>query len=84
MRHDHGELVVLSAREAVVLGAMVEHETLAEVADALVVSPNTVKKQARAVYAKLGVHDRQAALLEAHRLGILPEGAAGPPRPEVT
>ncbi|GAA3835339.1 MULTISPECIES: helix-turn-helix transcriptional regulator [Brevibacterium] len=81
---DRGELVVLSAREAVVLGAMVEHETLAEVADALVVSPNTVKKQARAVYAKLGVHDRQAALLEAHRLGLLPEGSAGHPGPEVT
>lgn len=81
---DHGELVVLSAREAVVLGAMVEHETLVEVADALVVSPNTVKKQARAVYAKLGVHDRQAALLEAHRLGLLPDGSAGLAGPEVT
>lgn len=73
---ERGQLVVLSRRETVVLHAMVEHETLADIADALVVSLNTVKKQAHAVHAKLGVHDRRSALLQAHRLGLLPEQSA--------
>ncbi len=67
-----GELVTLTLREKVILSAMVEHDTLAEVAGALTVSLNTVKKQAAAIYAKLGVHDRAAALLRAHQLGLLP------------
>lgn len=78
---DRGELVTLTPRELVVLHAMLEYETLADIADVLVVSLNTVKKQAHAVHAKLGVHDRQAALLQAHRLGILPiEQPVGQPR----
>lgn len=69
---DRGELVTLTPREQVVLHAMIVHKTLADIAEALVVSLNTVKKQAHAVHTKLGVHDRQAALLQAHRLGLLP------------
>ena len=68
-----GQLITLTPRESTILYAMVEHETLADIAKALTVSLNTVKKQAAAVYVKLGVHDRAAALLHAHRLGLLPE-----------
>ena len=68
-----GELVSLTPRELSVLLALEEHETLAAIADAFTVSLNTVKKQAAAVYAKLGVHDRGSALLKAHRLGMLPD-----------
>ncbi|WP_119698531.1 helix-turn-helix transcriptional regulator [Microbacterium halotolerans] len=70
---DRGHLIVLTQREATVLYQMAKHETLADVATALLVSLNTVKKQAAAVYTKLGVHDRATALLHAHRLGLLPE-----------
>ena len=69
---ERGKLITLSPRESAVLYAMVEHETLPDVAQALVVSPNTVKKQAQAIYAKLGVHDRQSALRQAYELGLLP------------
>lgn len=69
---EKGALIVLSQRETVVLGALADHETLGGVAEALVVSLNTVKKQLNAVYRKLGVHSREAALLQAHRLGLLP------------
>lgn len=76
------ELITLTPREATILYAMVQHETLADIAKALTVSLNTVKKQAAAVYLKLGVHDRAAALLQAHRLGLLPEPTPrnGPPQ----
>jgi LuxR family maltose regulon positive regulatory protein len=73
-----GRLITLTPREKVVLGAMVEHETLADIAEELVLSLNTIKKQAHAVYAKLGVHDRQSALLVANRLGLLPDPAPDP------
>ncbi|HIY66848.1 MAG TPA: LuxR C-terminal-related transcriptional regulator [Candidatus Agrococcus pullicola] len=66
-----GELVTLTGRELTVLQAMNEHATLVEIARSLTVSVNTVKKQAVAVYAKLGVHDRASALLKARRLGLL-------------
>lgn len=69
---DSGTLIALSPREEVVLYTMVEHETLADIAKALTVSIHTVKKQTVSIYAKLGVHDRAAALLHAHRLGLLP------------
>ena len=65
-------LVALSAREHVVLQQMTRFDNVRRIAQALTVSPNTVKKQMVAVYAKLGVHDRESALLEAHRLGLLP------------
>ncbi|WP_293696353.1 LuxR C-terminal-related transcriptional regulator [uncultured Agrococcus sp.] len=68
---ESGELVTLTGRELTVLQAMTEYATLVDIARSLTVSVNTVKKQAVAVYAKLGVHDRASALLEARRLGLL-------------
>lgn len=67
----HAALITLSEREQVVLEQMARFDNIREIAAALTVSPNTVKKQVVAVYAKLGVHDRESALLEAHRLGLL-------------
>lgn len=64
-------LITLSEREQVVLRQMSRFANIRRIAEALTVSPNTVKKQVVAVYAKLGVHDRESALLEAHRLGLL-------------
>lgn len=66
-----GTLVALSPRETAVLRALDEHPRLVDVAAALSVSVNTVKKQVAAVYAKLGVNDRQAALMTARREGLL-------------
>lgn len=68
-----GEVVRLTPREKAVLHAMVDNETLADVAAELTVSLNTVKKQSSSIYGKLGVHHRAAALVEAHRLGLLAE-----------
>src|SRR5690625_1441261 len=73
-RHVYPEaaaLVALSEREQVVLEQLSRFESIRQVAAALTVSPNTVKKQVVAVYAKLGVHDRETALLEGRRLGLL-------------
>ncbi|WP_162621907.1 helix-turn-helix transcriptional regulator [Microbacterium suaedae] len=75
---EHGELVTLTSRETTILCAMVEHDTLAEIAASLTVSLNTVKKQAAAIYTKLGVHDRATALLRAHKLGLLPHSVKDP------
>lgn len=72
-----GELVRLTPRELAVLQAMSDHETLADVANELTVSLNTVKKQSLSIYTKLGVGDRSSALVEAHRLGLLSEPPPG-------
>lgn len=66
-----GELVALSPREQTVLHQMTRCNTVPEIAQALTVSVNTVKKQAVSIYAKLGVHDRAAALQRAAQLGIV-------------
>jgi len=71
-----GRLVPLTPRERTVLTLLDEHGTTREVADALTVSVNTVRKQVLSIYAKLGVHDREAALRRAHELGVL--GPQGP------
>lgn len=68
---EHAALITLSEREQVVLQEMVRCDSVRQIAAALTVSPNTVKKQVVAVYTKLGVHDRESALLEARRLGLL-------------
>lgn len=65
------QLVPLTPRERTVLRLLNEHGTVREVADVLTVSVNTVRKQVMSVYAKLGVHDREAALRRARELGLL-------------
>lgn len=61
----------LTAREAVVLHALTRTGSATEIAEALVVSPNTVKSQLRSLYRKLGVTSRPEALDAARRLGLL-------------
>lgn len=64
-------LVQLTARESVVLRQLGTNRTLAQIAEQLSVSVNTVKKQSIAVYRKLGVTDRDSAVTRAGRLGLL-------------
>lgn len=62
---------LLSPRELVVLDAIVRHGSTAEIAAALLVSPNTVKSQIRSIYRKLGVSTREDAIalsMERHLL----------------
>jgi len=63
--------VSLTERERVVLHALLRTGRLAQIADQLVVSPNTVKSQMRSLYRKLGVAGRQQALTVAYDLGLL-------------
>lgn len=54
-----GQRYGLSARERQVLVELVRGHTIASIADRLVVSENTVKAHAKAIYRKLGVHTRE-------------------------
>jgi LuxR family maltose regulon positive regulatory protein len=63
--------IALSPRELEVLARMQDHRTVAEIGRSLHLSVNTVKKHLAAINAKLGVHDRRAALAQARRLGLL-------------
>lgn len=54
--------VQLTPREIAVADELTRSETVAEIAAALVVSPNTVKSQLRSLYRKLGVSSRADAL----------------------
>ena len=44
-----------------------------EIGEALVISPNTVKRHLRAIFDKLGVHTRAAAVSQAVSLGYVTE-----------
>jgi LuxR family maltose regulon positive regulatory protein len=61
----------VSKRESVVLHALVRTGNAAEIAEELVVSPNTVKTQIRSLYKKLGVNGRDEALFAAYQHGLL-------------
>jgi LuxR family maltose regulon positive regulatory protein len=61
----------LTPRERVVLGAIVDHGTVAEISQHLSVSENTVKSQLRSLYRKLGVSTRSAAVDAARQHGLL-------------
>ena len=63
--------VPLTARESVVLTALAEHQGIRAIADALVVSPHTVKSQLQSIYRKLGVSSGQSALTVAREMGLL-------------
>lgn len=56
------EALGLTAREAEVLRAFMQGRSTAVVAEQLGVTPGTVYKHAERIYAKLGVHDRVAAV----------------------
>lgn len=54
--------VALTERERAVLGLLLTQRSVAEIADDLMVSANTVKTHLRAIYAKLGVRKRREAI----------------------
>jgi LuxR family maltose regulon positive regulatory protein len=61
---------LLTGREHVVLAQLTSQQSLDEVALGLSVSVNTVKTHVRAIYAKLGVNNRRAAVVAARELGL--------------
>jgi LuxR family maltose regulon positive regulatory protein len=73
LRHarENPDLYELSAAEQRVLMQLRTHRTLAEIADHLCVSRNTVKTQTQAIYRKLGVSNRSRAVRRAQDLGLL-------------
>ncbi|MHC1781518.1 MAG: response regulator [Anaerolineaceae bacterium] len=56
-----GELKVLTDREHEVLKLLAQGLTNKEIADTLVISPNTVKRHLKAIFGKLDIHTRSAA-----------------------
>ncbi len=61
----------LTRREQVVLNHLTPQSTIADIAKALVVSPNTVKTQLQSLYRKLEVSDRSSAIRAAHAWGLI-------------
>ena len=61
----------LSRQELRVLRLLVNGQTYAEMADTLIVSPNTIKTQVSSIYRKLGVSRRAEAITATQRLHIL-------------
>jgi LuxR family maltose regulon positive regulatory protein len=61
----------LTRREQEVLRLLVAGQTYAEMAEALVVSPNTIKSQVGSIYRKLNVRSRLEAYAAAQRLRLL-------------
>ncbi len=62
----------LTPRESEVLRALLEHDSRADIAEALGVSTNTVKSQLRSLYRKLGATSKAEALHTAARLALVP------------
>ncbi|MFI2754387.1 LuxR C-terminal-related transcriptional regulator [Cellulomonas sp. P22] len=65
------DVVDLSERERAVLVELATTSSLELIAARLFVSTNTVKSQVRSLYRKLGVHNRDDALVAAYRIGLL-------------
>ena len=61
----------LTERELEVLALLGERLTNQEIAQRLVISPETVKRHASNIYQKLSVHTRRQAAAKARNLGIL-------------
>jgi LuxR family maltose regulon positive regulatory protein len=61
----------LSRQELRVLRLLVAGQTYAEMAEALIVSPNTIKTQVSSIYRKLGVSRRAEAIAVTARLQLL-------------
>ena len=61
----------LSPQEQRVLRLLVDGRTYTEIAEALVVSPNTIKTQVSSIYRKLGVSRRAEAITLTQRLHLL-------------
>ena len=61
----------LTGREMEVLHLLGEGRSNREIAEALVITVNGVKKHASNIYGKLGVHSRTQAVVRAQELGLL-------------
>lgn len=62
---------LLSDRELEILRALATGTTNQEIADQLVIAPNTVKRHVRSILTKLDVNNRTKAVVQAQELGIL-------------
>jgi DNA-binding CsgD family transcriptional regulator len=65
-----GEINALSDREREVLGLICEGKSDADMSDILHLSPNTVRNHIMALYRKIGVNRRTAAIIWARERGI--------------
>lgn len=65
--------VALTPRQREILEYLSRGLTMAQVADELVLGVETVRSTAKAIYKRLGVHDRAAAIQVARLSGELPE-----------
>ena len=65
-----GQLEQLTNRERQVLELLVKGMTNKDIANMLVITPNTVKRHLKAVFDKLEVHTRAAAVAKAIKLGL--------------
>ena len=63
----------LTAREREVLELLARGMTNKEIAEALVITPNTVKRHLKAIFEKLDVHTRSAAVARAIEAGVQAE-----------
>jgi DNA-binding NarL/FixJ family response regulator len=68
-------LDVLTPRELEVLSRLVQGMTNKELAEALFISTNTVKRHLKAIYEKLEVHTRAAAVAKAVSSGLVADTA---------
>jgi len=62
---------MLTSREREVLSLIADGATNREIADALYLSPHTVKEHTSSLYRKLAVRNRAEAVVRAQRLGLL-------------
>jgi LuxR family maltose regulon positive regulatory protein len=61
----------LTPRELELLALVSQRLSIQEIAERLVISPNTVKRHANNIYTKLGVRNRRQAIAKAQELGLL-------------
>jgi LuxR family maltose regulon positive regulatory protein len=81
IRGHHAGPSPLSDRELRILRLLPSLATTTEIAADLRVSPNTVKSQVGAIYSKLGVNDRRAAVVAAYDAGLFEDPADHSPGP---
>ena len=78
----------LTSQERAVLELLCRYDHVSQVAAALYVQPDTVRKHLRHIYRKLGVHSLHRAIVRALALGLIepptePHDDATPPNPPV-
>lgn len=61
----------MSPREREILSLIASGASNQEIADTLVIAPNTVKRHIGHILAKLGVSNRTQALVQARKIGLI-------------